>query len=229
MKFHWKPKLGLQSTVWGRNPEVCRRPITITTGVICGRPSMGNFPEWNWASRRSIRRLRINSRMTSSMRPKLIPEEQIPVRRIGRLVLDRNPDNHFCGKRTGRLCPANIVPGIDFFERSGCCKDGCFRISIRRSPGWDRFHQPINAPKCPIQLSARRPDADECRPAGPTTSRIVWLPMGRKVVPGKPGRDHPTAPGREDREEQGDKLRVRPELLPIITVRPACSGNPHGQ
>ena len=48
---------------------------------------------------------------------KLIPEEQVPVRRVGRLVLDRMPDNFFYDTEQVAFCTQNIVPGIDFTQR----------------------------------------------------------------------------------------------------------------
>ena len=87
------------------------------------------------------------------MPTKLIPEEVVPVRLIGRMVLDRNPDNFFAETEQVAFCPANIVPGIDFtndpllqgrlfsLSRHAEIAAGHRRISIRL---------PINAPKCPM-------------------------------------------------------------------------------
>jgi catalase len=45
---------------------------------------------------------------------KLWPEELIPVKRIGKLTLNRNVDNFFAETEQVAFCPANIIPGIDF-------------------------------------------------------------------------------------------------------------------
>jgi catalase len=83
---------------------------------------------------------------------KLIPEEDIPVRIIGRMVLDRNPDNFFAETEQVAFCPANIVPGFDF-SNDPLLQGRLFSyLDTQKSRlGTSNFHQiPINAPKCPV-------------------------------------------------------------------------------
>jgi len=114
VKFHWKPILGTHSLVWdeaqkiaGKDPDFHRRDLweAIETG---------NFPEYELG-------LQIISEEDAQkygfdlLDPtKVLPEEQVPVQRVGKMVLDRNPDNFFAETEQVAYCPANLVPGIDF-------------------------------------------------------------------------------------------------------------------
>ncbi|MBL8561724.1 MAG: catalase [Gemmobacter sp.] len=153
VKFHWKPRLGVQSTTWdeavkisGADPDYHRRDLyeAITTG---------NYPEWDlgiqtfdedWAAKQPYDVLDAT---------KLIPEEDIPLRIIGRLVLDRMPDNFFAETEQVAFLPSNVVPGIDF-SNDPLLQGRLFSyLDTQKSRlGTTNFHQiPVNAPKCPMQ------------------------------------------------------------------------------
>src|SRR4029079_4029440 len=88
---------------------------------------------------------------------KLIPEEVVPVRIIGRMVLDRWPDNFFAETEQVAYCPANIVPGIDF-SNDPLLQGRLFSYLDTQLTrlGSPNFHQlPINAPKCPFANNQR--------------------------------------------------------------------------
>jgi catalase len=152
VKFHWKPKLGVQSTTWdeavkisGADPDYHRRDLFDAI-------DQGDFPEWElgiqtfdekWASKQPYDVLDAT---------KLIPEEEIPVQIIGRMVLDRNPDNFFAETEQVAFLPTNIVPGIDF-SNDPLLQGRLFSyLDTQKSRlGTTNFHQiPINAPKCPF-------------------------------------------------------------------------------
>ena len=83
---------------------------------------------------------------------KIIPEEQVPVRIVGRMVLDRRVDNFFAETEQVAFCTQNIVPGIDFSDdpllqgRNFSYLD----TQLKRLGGPNFTHIPINAPKCPF-------------------------------------------------------------------------------
>ncbi len=152
VKFHWKPKLGVQSTVWdeavklaGADPDYHRRDLHEAI-------ERGDYPEWELG-------LQLFDQKTADSLPfdildstKLIPEELVPVRRVGKLVLNRNPDNFFAETEQVAFCPANIVPGIDFTD-DPLLQGRLFSYldtQLKRL-GSPNFHQiPINQPKgCP--------------------------------------------------------------------------------
>ena len=90
---------------------------------------------------------------------KLIPEEEVPVRRVGRLVLDRCVDNFFAETEQVAFCTQNIVPGIDF-SNDPLLQGRNFSYldtQLKRLGSPNFTHIPINAPKCPFApFSARR-------------------------------------------------------------------------
>ena len=112
----------------------------------------GDFPEWDlgiqtfdaeWAARQPYDVLDAT---------KLIPEEDIPVRIVGRLVLDRNPNNFFAETEQVAFLPSNVVPGIDFTEDPLLQGRLFSYLDTQKSRlGTTNFHQiPVNAPKCPM-------------------------------------------------------------------------------
>ncbi|MEV4437158.1 catalase [Streptomyces sp. NPDC049585] len=114
VKFHWKPRLGVNSLVWdeaqiaaGRDPDFNRRDLWEAI-------ESGQYPEWELG----VQLVPENDEFAFDFdlldATKIIPEEQVPVRPIGRMVLDRNPQNFFAETEQVAFHTANVVPGIDF-------------------------------------------------------------------------------------------------------------------
>ncbi|HEY2736451.1 MAG TPA: catalase, partial [Polyangiales bacterium] len=152
VKFHWKPKLGMQSTIWdetlkiaGGDPDYHRRDLYESI-------DRGDFPEWELGLQLFDQKLADSLPYDVLDSTKLIPEEVVPVKIVGRMVLDRNPDNFFAETEQAAYCPANIVPGIDF-SSDPLLQGRLFSYldtQLKRL-GSPNFHQlPINAPKCPF-------------------------------------------------------------------------------
>lgn len=152
VKFHWRPKLGLQSTVWdeavkiaGADPDFHRRDLFEAI-------QRGDYPEWELAVQLFTEEEAAEFPFDHLDPTKLIPEETVPLTVIGRMVLDRWPDNFFAETEQVAFCPANIVPGIDF-SNDPLLQGRLFsyldtQLSRLGSPN---FHQiPVNAPKCPF-------------------------------------------------------------------------------
>jgi len=152
VKFHWRPKLGLQSTVWdeavkiaGADPDFHRRDLFEAI-------QRGDYPEWEFGVQLFTEEDAAKFPFDHLDPTKLIPEELVPLTLIGRMVLDRWPDNFFAETEQVAFCPANIVPGIDF-SNDPLLQGRLFsyldtQLSRLGSPN---FHQiPINAPKCPF-------------------------------------------------------------------------------
>ena len=118
VKFHWKPKLGLQSVVWneavkinGADPDFHRRDLW---DAING----GDFPECELGVQLFDDAFADEFDFDVLDATKIIPEELVPVRRIGRLVLDRTVDNFFAETEQVAFCTQNVVPGHRLHERS---------------------------------------------------------------------------------------------------------------
>jgi catalase len=114
VKFHWKPKLGLQSVVWneavklnGADPDFHRRDLWNAI-------QSGDFPEWELSLQLFDEQFADRFGFDVLDSTKIIPEEDVPIRRVGRLVLDRCVDNFFAETEQVAFCTQNIVPGIDF-------------------------------------------------------------------------------------------------------------------
>lgn len=214
VKFHWKPKQGLQSTIWeeavkiaGADPDFHRRDLFEAIQA-------GDFPEWELGIQ-AFDQAFADSLPFDVLDPtKLIPEELLPVRPIGRMVLDRWPDNFFAETEQVAYCPGNIVPGVDF-TNDPLLQGRLFSyLDTQHSRlGTSNFHQiPINAPKCPVMNFQRDGHMQMAQPKGRANYEPNSLAEFGEI--GGP-RECPvtgfvTAPDAEA-SEQGEKLRIRPE------------------
>ncbi len=113
VKFHWRPKLGLQSTAWdeavkiaGADPDFHRRDLFEAI-------DRGDFPEWDFGVQLLTQEQADALPFDILDATKLIPEEIHPIRIVGRMVLDRNPDNFFAETEQVAFLPTNMPPGID--------------------------------------------------------------------------------------------------------------------
>ncbi|WP_318246373.1 catalase [Salipiger thiooxidans] len=152
VKFHWKPKLGLQSVVWdeavkinGADPDFHRRDLWDAI-------QNGDFPEWELGVQVFDEEFANRFDFDVLDATKLIPEEDCPIRIVGRMVLDRTVDNFFAETEQVAFCTQNIVPGIDFTNdpllqgRNFSYLD----TQTKRLGGPNFTHIPINAPRCPM-------------------------------------------------------------------------------
>ncbi|WP_066662109.1 MULTISPECIES: catalase [unclassified Sphingomonas] len=215
VKFHWKPKQGVQSTCWdeavkiaGADPDFHRRDLFEAI-------DRGDFPEWELGIQ-AFDEAFADSLPYDVLDPtKIIPEEVLPVRPIGRMVLDRYPDNFFAETEQVAYCPGNIVPGLDF-TNDPLLQGRLFSYldtQLKRL-GSTNFHQlPINAAKCPVMNFQRDGHMQMNVPKGRANYEPNSLDMAGEVTGPRecPVTGFETHPGRAAEQEQGDKLRLRPE------------------
>ncbi len=157
VKFHWRPKLGIQSTVWDETVKLCGADQDFHRRDMFEAIEAGNFPEWEFAVQLFTEKEADKFPFDHLDATKLIPEELVPLKVIGRMVLDRWPDNFFAETEQVAYCPANIVPGIDF-SNDPLLQGRLFSyLDTQLSRlGAVNFNQiPINAPKCPYQNQQR--------------------------------------------------------------------------
>ncbi|RYF89348.1 MAG: catalase, partial [Chitinophagaceae bacterium] len=114
VKFHWKPLLGVHSLAWdeatvlsGKNPDFHRQDLWDAI-------ESGNFPEWELGLQLIPEEDELKFEFDLLDPTKLIPEELVPVQRVGKLTLNRNPDNFFAETEQVAFHPGHLVPGIDF-------------------------------------------------------------------------------------------------------------------
>lgn len=206
VKFHWRPKLGLQSTVWdeavkiaGADPDYHRRDMfeSVTSGA---------FPEWDLAVQLFTQEQADALPFDHLDATKLIPEELIPLKVIGRMVLNRWPNNFFAETEQVAFCPSHIPPGIDF-SNDPLLQGRLFSYldtQLKRL-GSPNFHQiPVNAPKCPFVNNQRDGHMQMAQPVG----RVNYEP--NTLAPEGP-RETPTGFRSFVNEETGAKSRIRAE------------------
>jgi len=208
VKFHWKPKLGLQSVVWdealkinGADPDFHRRDLWNSI-------QSGNFPEWELGLQLFDESFANSFAFDVLDATKIIPEEDLPVRRVGRLVLDRVVDNFFAETEQVAFCTNNIIRGVDFTNdpllqgRNFSYLD----TQLKRLGGPNFTHIPINAPKCPFHHFQQDGHMAMVNPKG----RANYEPNSWGGSVGGP-RETPNGFRSFPAEEQGEKLRVRSE------------------
>jgi len=156
-KFHWLPLAGTHSLVWdeaarlaGADPDYHRRDLWEAI-------DSGQFPAWELG-------LQVFSEAQAARFPfdildatKLVPEELAPLRTVGKLVLNRNPDNFFAETEQVAFCAAHVVPGIDFSNDPLLQGRLHSYIDTQISRlGGANFHEiPINTPVAPIHNNQR--------------------------------------------------------------------------
>lgn len=208
VKFHWKPKQGLQSVVWneavkinGADPDFHRRDLWSAI-------SSGDFPEWELGVQLFDEEFAEKFDFDVLDPTKLIPEELVPVRIVGRLVLDRVVDNFFAETEQVAFCTQNVPPGIDF-SNDPLLQGRNFSYldtQIKRLGGPNFTHIPVNAPKCPMAHFQQDGHMAMHNPVG----RANYEPNSWGAAGGP--RENPKQGFRSFAgEETGPKRRLRPE------------------
>jgi catalase len=209
VKFHWKPKLGLQSVVWneavkisGADPDFHRRDLweAITAG---------DYPEWELGLQLFDDDFADRFAFDVLDPTKIIPEEEVPIRRVGRLVLDRVVDNFFAETEQVAFCTQNVVPGIDFTNdpllqgRNFSYLD----TQLKRLGSPNFTHIPVNAPKCPIAHFQQDGHMAMTNPVTRANYEPNSWPAAIAGPRENPSRGFQTYPA----EEAGMMRRIRPE------------------
>ena len=207
VKFHWRPKLGLQSTVWDEAVKLQSADNDFHRRDLFEAITAGNFPEWEFA-------VQLFSEQQADAFPfdhldatKLVPEELVPLRVVGRMVLNRWPDNFFAETEQVAFFPSNIVPGIDF-SNDPLLQGRLFSyLDTQLSRlGGPNFHQlPINAPKCPFGNQQR----DGHMQMGAQKGRVAYEPSS--LAPNSAREDPKRGFRSFATTEPGAKGRIRAE------------------
>ena len=114
VKFHWKPKLGTHAVAWDEAQKISGKNSDFHRQDLWDAIETGNFPEWELGVQ-IIPTADEHKYEFDLLDPtKLVPEEIIPVTIVGRMVLNKNPDNFFAETEQIAFHPGHLVPGIDF-------------------------------------------------------------------------------------------------------------------
>jgi len=157
VKFHWKPLLGVHSVAWdeatrisGKDPDFHRRDLSEAI-------ENGDFPEWELGVQIVAEEDEHKFEFDLLDPTKLIPEELVPVQRIGKMTLNRNPDNFFAETEQVAFHPGHIVAGIDF-TNDPLLQGRLFSYTDTQLSrlGSPNFHEiPINRPVAPVHNNQR--------------------------------------------------------------------------
>lgn len=157
VKFHWKPLLGVHAVAWdeaqnisGKDPDYHRRDLWEAI-------ENGDFPQWEFGVQIVPEEDEHKYEFDLLDPTKLIPEELVPVRRIGTLTLNRNPDNFFAETEQVAFHIGHVVPGIDF-TNDPLLQGRLFSYTDTQliRLGGPNFHEiPINRPVVPVHNNQR--------------------------------------------------------------------------
>src|SRR5580658_6164376 len=207
VKFHWKPKLGMQSVVWneavkinGADPDFHRRDMWQAI-------HSGQFPEWELGLQVFDEKFADDFPFDVLDATKIIPEELVPIRKVGRMVLDRCVDSFFAETEQVAFCTTNIVPGVDF-SNDPLLQGRNFSYldtQLSRLGGPNFTNIPINAPKCPFRTLQQDGHMAMVNPK----NRVNYEPNSWPGAEAGPREDPDRGFHSYPAEEEGPKLRVR--------------------
>ncbi len=152
VKFHWKPKLGIHGLAWDEAQKIAGKDADFHRRDLWESIDHGDFPEWELGVQMIPQDKEHAFGFDLLDATKLIPEEMVPVQRIGRLVLNRNPDNFFAETEQVAFHPGHVVPGIDF-SNDPLLQGRLFSYTdtqISRLGGANFHELPINKSVCPF-------------------------------------------------------------------------------
>ncbi len=207
VKFHWRPKLGMASVIWdealkisGADPDFHRRDLWNAI-------ESGNLPEWELGVQLFDEEFANNFDFDVLDATKLIPEEILPLRIIGKMVLTRNVDNYFAETEQVAFATTDVVPGIDFSNDPLLQGRNLSYIDtqITRLGGPNYEQISVNAPRCPVMNMQR----DGHMTMRPQKGRVSYSPSS--LEQDTPRQDPTNGFTSFKAHEEGDKLRVRAE------------------
>jgi catalase len=211
-KFHWNPLAGTHSLMWDESAKITGADADFHRRDLWEAIEAGAYPEWELG-------LQIFTEEQAAQFPfdvldatKIVPEELVPVRAVGKMTLNRNPDNFFAETEQVAFCTAHIVPGIDFSNdpllqgRIHSYLD----TQISRLGGANFHEIPINSPLAPVHNNQR----DGMHRQGIARGRVAYEPNSLGGgCPFQAGMAGFTTVFSRVQQAPEDKLRGKPELF----------------
>lgn len=157
VKFHWKPKLGTHGVVWDEAQKISGKNADFHRQDLWEAIEQGNFPEWELGVQIIPTGDEHKYEFDLLDPTKLVPEELVPVTIIGRMVLNKNPDNFFSETEQIAFHPGHVVPGIDF-SNDPLLQGRLFSYTDTQLSrlGSPNFHEiPINRSVAPVHNNQR--------------------------------------------------------------------------
>ena len=208
VKFHWKPVLGAHSLVWDEAVKLAGQDADFHRRDLWESIEAGNYPTWDLAVQLLAEEDEEKYDFDILDATKIWPEDLIPLKRVGRMTLNRNPDNYFAETEQVAFMTTNIVPGMDFTDDPLLQGRNFSYLDTQLSRlGSPNFHElPINRPVCPFSNNQRDAHMRHTINKG----RVSYAPAsldGHSPEEATPGE------GFKSYEQQvsGPKVRVRSE------------------
>ncbi|MDP2021135.1 MAG: catalase [Hydrogenophaga sp.] len=207
VKFHWTPKLGTHSLVWDEAVKISGADSDFHRRDLWEAIESGEYPEWELGLQIFTEAQAEAFSFDVLDATKLIPEELVPVTPVGRMVLNRNPDNFFAETEQVAFCTAHVVPGIDFSNDPLLAGriHSYVDTQITRLGGANFHEIPINAPLAPPHNNQRDGLHRQAIPRGRVAYEPNSLGGGCPFQAGAAGFVSFPQP------LEGDKLRGKPE------------------
>jgi catalase len=157
VKFHWRPVSGVYSLVWDEAQKLAGKDPDFNRRQLWEDIESGDYPEWELGIQVIPEEDEHKYDFDLLDPTKLVPEELVPVRLIGKMVLNRNPDNFFAETEQAAFHIGHIVPGIDF-TNDPLLQGRLFSYTdtqLLRLGGPNFNELPINRPLCPFHNNQR--------------------------------------------------------------------------
>ena len=212
VKFHWQPKFGTLSLVWdeavkisGADPDYHRRDLW-------ERIESGAFPEWELGLQIFTEEQADSFSFDVLDSTKLVPEELVPIQLVGRMTLNRNPDNFFAETEQVAFCTAHVVPGIDFSNDPLLAGRHHSYLDTQISRlGGVNFHEiPINSPINQAHNNQRDGQHRQTIHRGRVSYEPNSLAGGCPFQAGS-AQGFMTVPARLAAQDEAAKVRAKPE------------------
>ncbi|HVL37879.1 MAG TPA: catalase [Fimbriimonadaceae bacterium] len=206
-KIHWKPMEGLASLLWDETQKIAGKDPDFNRRDLWERIEKGLFPEFELGFQLFTEEEAASFDFDVLDPTKIVPEELVPVRRVGKMTLNRNPDNFFAETEQVAFHPGHIVPGIDF-TNDPLLQARLFSYldtQLNRFGSANFAEVEINRPRCPVFNNQR----DGFMRMTVNKGRVNYEP--NSLDEGCPREDRHRGFVSLPEPQNGHKLRARPE------------------
>jgi len=207
VKFHWRPIAGTHSLDWDESVKIMGADPDFHRRDLWEAIEAGAFPEWELSFQLFSEQQAERFTFDVLDATKIVPEELVPLTPVGRMVLNRNPDNFFSETEQVAFCTAHVVPGIDFSNDPLLAGRIHSYVDTQISRlGGPNFHEiPINAPVAQAHNNQRDGMHRQAIPRGRVAYEPNSLAGGCPFQAGGAGFTSFRQPS------EGDKVRGKPE------------------
>ncbi len=205
VKFHWKPVLGVHSVAWDEAQKISGKNSDFHRLDLWEAIENGDFPEWEFGVQLIPEEDEFKFDFDILDATKLIPEELVPVIKIGKMVLNRNPDSYFAETEQVAFHPGHLVPGLDF-SNDPLLQGRLFSYTDTQLTrlGSPNFHEiPINRSIAPVINNQRDGHMRQTINSG----RVAYEP--NKIADGSPKQAKVSEGGFTSYQERIDAKKIR--------------------